>query len=88
LSAGEERAPGSADGTQASLTQQIRPGAGGLDQVATILSELSERLDPEKLVSAAGSAPLPWAQRLGYLLERVGAQGKAAPLKAYVRARA
>ena len=28
--------------------------AGGLDQVATILSELSERLDPEKLVSAAG----------------------------------
>jgi predicted transcriptional regulator of viral defense system len=57
---------------------------GGLDQVATILMELSERLDPEKLVSAAKTAPIPWAQRLGYLLEHVGAQEKAAPLKTYV----
>jgi len=31
---------------------------------------------------------VPWAQRLGYLLERVGAAEKAAPLKAYVRAHA
>ena len=59
--------------------------AGGLDQVATVLSELAERIDPNKLVIAAGLAPVPWAQRLGYLLELVGADHKTAPLKAYVR---
>jgi predicted transcriptional regulator of viral defense system len=55
--------------------------AGGLDQVATILSELSERIDPEKLVAAARTAPMPWAQRLGYLLELVGARDQAASRK-------
>ena len=58
--------------------------AGGLDQVATILSELAERLDPDRLVAAAQSAPVPWAQRLGHLFEQVGAAGVAAPLKRYV----
>lgn len=62
--------------------------AGGLDQVATVLSELAERIDPEKLAAAAATAAVPWAQRLGYLLERVGAGEKVAPLKEYVRARA
>lgn len=59
--------------------------AGGLDQVATVLSELAERIDPDKLVAAVQSAPVPWAQRLGYLLKHVDAREKAAPLKAYVR---
>lgn len=58
---------------------------GDLDQVATILSELAEKIDPQKLVQAAKTAPVPWAQRLGYLLEHVGAGERAAPLKAYVR---
>ncbi len=62
--------------------------AGGLDQVATVLSELAERIDPKKLLAAAETAPLPWAQRLGYLLVRAGAGEKAAPLKTYVRDRA
>jgi predicted transcriptional regulator of viral defense system len=62
--------------------------AGGLNQVATVLSELAEKIDPEKLTAAAATAPIPWAQRLGYLLERVGAPEKAAPLKQYVRTRA
>jgi predicted transcriptional regulator of viral defense system len=62
--------------------------AGGLDQVATVLSELAERIDPEKLAAAAATAPVPWGQRLGYLLERVGAGEKVARLKEYVRARA
>jgi predicted transcriptional regulator of viral defense system len=61
---------------------------GGLSQVATVLSELAEGIDPEKLVVAAAAAPVPWAQRLGYLLERAGAADKASGLKAYVRARA
>ncbi|MGD0693944.1 MAG: type IV toxin-antitoxin system AbiEi family antitoxin [Terriglobia bacterium] len=62
--------------------------AGGIDQVATVLSELADRIDPEKLAAAAATAAVPWAQRLGYLLERVGAGEKVAPLKEYVRARA
>ena len=46
---------------------------GGLGQVATVLHELAERIDPQRLVAAARSAPIPWAQRLGYLLELFGA---------------
>lgn len=59
--------------------------AGGLDQVATTLAELAEKIDPPLLTDAAATAPMPWAQRLGYLLEQVGAEDKTAPLKAYVR---
>ncbi len=59
--------------------------AGGLNQVATVLSELAERLDPGKLATAAWTAPLPWAQRLGYLLEHLGFDAKTPALKAYVR---
>jgi len=59
--------------------------AGGLDQVATILSELADKIDPQKLAAAAQTAPLPWAQRLGYLLEHAGAAEKAAALKSFVK---
>ena len=62
--------------------------AGGLGQVAAVLTELAERLDPAKLPTVAKSAPLPWAQRLGFLLEHVDAAAQAAPLKDFVRARA
>lgn len=57
---------------------------GGLDQVATILSELADTLDPDKLVVAAQTAPVSWAQRLGYLLETVEAGTRAQALKSYV----
>lgn len=57
---------------------------GGLDQVATILAELVEKIDPNKLADAAQTAPLPWAQRLGYLLDQVEAGDKATALKSYV----
>jgi len=62
--------------------------AAGMSNVATVLSELAEKIDPERLVKAASAAPVPWAQRLGYLLERAGAGEKTGPLKEYVRARA
>ena len=58
---------------------------GGLDLVATILSELAERLNPMKLAEAARTAPIPWAQRLGYVLECVGANDKALPLREFVK---
>ncbi|MCC6303491.1 MAG: type IV toxin-antitoxin system AbiEi family antitoxin [Gammaproteobacteria bacterium] len=59
--------------------------AGGLDNVATVLEELAEKIDPEKLVAAARTAPLSSAQRLGYVLEQVGSADKAYSLKAYVK---
>jgi predicted transcriptional regulator of viral defense system len=59
--------------------------AGGWDQVVTIMSELAERIDPEKLVAAAAFAPLPWAQRVGYLLEQLGDPEKASALKAHIK---
>lgn len=62
--------------------------AGGVDNVATVLSELAEEVDPERLVEASKSASVLWAQRLGYLLEHVGAGEKAALLKQDVRRRA
>jgi predicted transcriptional regulator of viral defense system len=62
--------------------------AGGLDQVATILAELGEKIDPKLVAAAAKTAPLPWAQRLGYLLELVGVKERASLLKAYVQTHA
>jgi predicted transcriptional regulator of viral defense system len=44
---------------------------GYLDNVATVLAELSESLRGELLAAEARRAPLAWVQRLGYLLERV-----------------
>lgn len=61
---------------------------GGLDHVATVLSELAEVIDPDLLPDAARTAPVTWGQRLGYLLEQVGAADKTAGLKAHIRQRA
>lgn len=42
---------------------------GGLDNVASVLTELVETLDSKKLLQAARRCPIAWAQRLGYLLD-------------------
>lgn len=59
--------------------------AGGVDRVAGVLSELGEDLDPKRLVDASKTASVLWAQRLGYLLEHVGAGAKAVLLKDHVQ---
>ncbi len=59
--------------------------AGGLDRVAGALSELGEDMDPECLVEASKSASVLWAQRLGYLLEQVGAGDSTVLLRQHVR---
>ncbi len=46
--------------------------AGGLSNVATVLVELAEVIDPEVLAEEARRVPLSWIQRLGYLLESIG----------------
>jgi predicted transcriptional regulator of viral defense system len=46
-------------------------GAAGLDNVATVLTELSERIDPKALLAAAKKEQqLSTVQRAGYLLSR------------------
>ena len=57
---------------------------GGLDHVATVLFELVEQIDPQKLVDVAQNVPITWVQRLGYLIELVDASNKANLLRDYV----
>lgn len=58
--------------------------SGGIDNVATVLAELAERLDPATLALLAPLSPVPWAQRLGYLLDQVGAADRTSPLAEHV----
>jgi predicted transcriptional regulator of viral defense system len=46
--------------------------AGGINHIATVLSELVEAIEPQKLlVLARSSAQNAWVQRLGYILEKI-----------------
>lgn len=57
------------------------PSAGGLGNVATVLAELAERMDSVRLVEAVrADGELVYAQRLGYLLNLVGAGERAKEL--------
>jgi len=58
--------------------------AAGLDNVSTILAELLEEMDGKKLLEAAKMSPVAWAQRLGYILELIGAEEITADLSRYV----
>lgn len=54
---------------------------GGLSNVATVLAELQERLDIERIVEVARSGvKVTTAQRLGHLLDRVGGRSMTGPL--------
>ncbi len=61
--------------------------AGGLDNVATVLSELAESFDTATLAAEARRVPCTWAQRLGYLLALVDASGPADVLEPIVASR-
>jgi predicted transcriptional regulator of viral defense system len=61
---------------------------GGLHNVATVLAELAESVAGADLVAAAALSPLPWAQRLGHLLDVVDAYAVAEPLADWVARRA
>jgi len=58
---------------------------GGIDNVATILSELTDKLDSNKLVEVAAHSPISWSQRLGYLLNKVDAGSVSKYLARYVK---
>jgi predicted transcriptional regulator of viral defense system len=57
----------------------------GISNVATVLGELAERLQPDRLLQETGHSPLRWTQRLGFLLERVGAMALSEALFVRVR---
>jgi predicted transcriptional regulator of viral defense system len=59
---------------------------GGLDNVATVLAELGEKLDSDRLRSIARLSPLPWTQRLGFLLDQVGWSQRNGALATFVSA--
>jgi len=55
--------------------------AGGLDRVLTVLQELAEQLDGQRLIKAIdANGQFVAAQRLGWLLDKAGAPEKAEPL--------
>jgi predicted transcriptional regulator of viral defense system len=62
--------------------------AGGLDNVASVLTDLIERLDASRLAEAARLCPIAWVQRLGYLLDLVDGHELADALVDEVRKRA
>ncbi|MGK5084752.1 type IV toxin-antitoxin system AbiEi family antitoxin [Bdellovibrionota bacterium FG-1] len=62
--------------------------AGYLNNVTTVLAELSERLDPKKLVDAAiADGEIAQAQRLGFLLEKYGEKKTVSELRKWVSKR-
>jgi predicted transcriptional regulator of viral defense system len=61
------------EGTAMDLINYPKQSAG-LSHIATVLTELQEVMNPDKLSLLAKENPsLPWQQRLGYLLELVNA---------------
>lgn len=58
---------------------------GHMSHVATVLTELAEKLKPLELVRVARHYVLPDAQRLGYLLEHLGERDLIGPLNKWVR---
>ena len=59
--------------------------AGSLSNIATVLAELAEKMSPEALVQAAErEGDVAAAQRLGYLLERIGQAALVEPLARWI----
>jgi len=72
------------EATALDLVRYVK-ACGGLGNVATVLAELSERIDPAQLFEAAqidGERAV--AQRLGYLLDVALATDKAAALASWL----
>jgi len=60
--------------------------AGGLDNTATVFSDLGSKIDPEKLTSLASAFERPVVQRTGYLLDKSGYSDRTEKLYEYLRA--
>lgn len=65
---------------------QYMNSSGGLGNIATVLSELSEKINPNMLVETAENIniELPFAQRLGFILDKIGKKQISTPLNNWV----
>jgi len=61
--------------------------AGGIDAVATVLADLGEKIDGDKLAAMAVHFDRATVQRLGYLLDRLGQTAHAQALHNHLTAR-
>lgn len=57
----------------------------GLDNVATVLTELVEKIDAGRLLEVAAMSPIAWVQRLGFLLDLAGAHETADGIAEYIK---
>lgn len=71
--------------TALDLLQYVH-AVGGIDAVATVLADLGRKIDGEKLSSLAKQFDRACAQRLGYLLDRLGHAERAQALHAHLSA--
>ena len=61
--------------------------SGGIDNVATVLSDLGGSIDSEQLAALSPLVERPVVQRLGHLLERLGHDALTAPMLEALHAR-
>jgi predicted transcriptional regulator of viral defense system len=71
--------------TALDLIRYVR-GVGGISRVSSVLEELSEKINPGKLLEAARrESNLPYIQRLGYILDLVGSENVTLKLHGWLR---
>ena len=61
--------------------------SGGIDNVATVLSDLGQKIDPDQLTTLSALVERPVVQRLGHLLEHLGHDALTGPMLESLRAR-
>ena len=61
--------------------------SGGIDNVATVLSDLRQKIDSEQLAALSVTVERPVVQRLGHLLDRLGHDALTEPMLAALQAR-
>jgi predicted transcriptional regulator of viral defense system len=61
--------------------------AGGIDNVATVLMDLAEKIVPTQLAALSEATERPVVQRLGHLLDRLGHADRTTPMHAALTAR-
>ncbi|MXZ70723.1 MAG: hypothetical protein F4Z04_04330 [Acidobacteria bacterium] len=61
--------------------------SGGIDSVATVLSDLAGKIDPEQLAALSASVERPVVQRLGHLLEHLGEEVATSAMREALQAR-